>query len=54
MWDALSRWCGNSQWRHLLVQISIGLAILYGAQWLLEPWVKPLIHLAVCQVIGPC
>jgi hypothetical protein len=54
MWETLARWAGNSQWRHLLIQGSVGLAILYGAEWLLGPWVKPLIHLGVCQFIGPC
>lgn len=50
----MARWAGNSQWRHFAIQAAVALAILYGAKWLLAPWVKPLIHLLVCQFIGPC
>lgn len=54
MWDALARWAGDSQWRHLLIQSSAGLAIYFTADWLFGGWVPDLIHLGVCQIIGPC
>jgi hypothetical protein len=54
MWETLARWAGHSQWRHFLIQGIAGIAIFYGAKWLLEPWVPDLIHLLVCQFIGPC
>lgn len=53
-WDGLAGWAGDSKWRHMLIQGTVGLAILFGAQWIFEPWVPDLIHLGVCQVIGPC
>lgn len=53
-WSALANWAGTSQWRHMLIQAVVAGLILASANWLLSPWVPDLIHLFVCQFIGPC